>query len=79
MPRKKPKRKKTLFIVDSNAKHGAQQPYLAAVLKEVSRPTAGKDFTVYHDNWCAAMKGGACNCTPFVRPGLPGEWQSDVN
>lgn len=51
------------------SKQPAQPNYLADILKmaQTVQPGTYQDVYVYHDDWCALLKGkGSCNCNPEV-------------
>jgi hypothetical protein len=49
--------------------------YLALLLRMLEREplkSGVTHVTVYHDTWCALLKGtGACNCEPVIGHGAP--------
>lgn len=47
--------------------HNYQRKIARLIRKGKIRPVIGvHDLEVKHDDWCAALKGGTCNCNPDI-------------
>lgn len=44
-----------------------------------AQPGKVTHIDVYHDDWCAVFSGGACNCTPIVKPRTPSKANTDAS